>query len=294
MGDRISSINAKTEFYWSKDSILDINDILVNTLIEPVLAVGDTNSRSSIISYPRPIDTTNYFIFYKLDADSTELELNELNNVGYFQVSFPKYPNLTTLNLRDTIIGLSQQNIQIQYKVYNKGNELADSSQTIFSWSTDSLIDVTDFLLLNDTLPSISKTDSISSNINVQVPITSSGIYYVIYKLDDSNSLLELNEEDNTAFKIINVDISTGISNALDLHLKAYVYDRKLIIINDQTKHETLNVELINSLGQAIFSNELTLMNGKNSMQLPDHISPGIYFVILKSKNYIKTIPFSY
>lgn len=295
-GERASLLNSKTEFYWSTDSLLDNSDVLLNSLLESSIGINDSVTSAHTISYPTPLDTINYFIIYKLDADDNEIEINETNNIGFFRVHFADYSNLTTTNYRDTLVVVNRlQTILIPYKVYNLGNNLADSSITASYWSTDTILDINDIGLSTDTIGAVLELDSISSSISFNIPTnTPNGIYYFIYALDSKDSITELNEQDNLAYKYINVDVITGFSSFEESGFKAFIYNKNLIIIKNNLKINDISVSLRNTLGQIMFEKETKLNEGRNQFSLPVNLSKGVYFVVLRSNSFVKTIEFVY
>lgn len=74
-----------TQFYWSTDSILDANDVLLGTKQEA--AIPDTTNRWETFVYTKPTSATGmYYIIYVADATNSATEMREYNNQGYFKL----------------------------------------------------------------------------------------------------------------------------------------------------------------------------------------------------------------
>lgn len=94
--------NTKTNFYWSENDILDINDSLIFEINENSIIPGSIKDTALIFNYPSNITHgTYYYIFYRLDADSIINETNENNNIGSFKLY---YPNIGSINFNDKVV----------------------------------------------------------------------------------------------------------------------------------------------------------------------------------------------
>ena len=72
-------------FYWSTDSILDGNDVLLGTKEEAILT--DTARVWTNFIYTKPTASVGkYYIFYVLDSADAVDEMREYNNTGYFTI----------------------------------------------------------------------------------------------------------------------------------------------------------------------------------------------------------------
>lgn len=86
-----------SNFYWSNDSVWDTSDILITTINEP--PVTDTTFIKRKITIIKPVLTAgNYYIIYKLDANSTVNEMREYNNQGFLKVIQNNPENLPYFN----------------------------------------------------------------------------------------------------------------------------------------------------------------------------------------------------
>lgn len=82
----VASLPSNTDFYWSTDSILDVNnDTYLGSKLES--AVSDTTTTWSSFVFNKPtLSTGTYYIFYQLDVNNTVQEMREGNNIGMFTI----------------------------------------------------------------------------------------------------------------------------------------------------------------------------------------------------------------
>ncbi len=86
-----------TRFYWSNDSIFDVNDVLLGEKIESI--VPDTNFILSEFSYTKPtLAEGKYYIFYQVDVLNQIQEMREYNNLGYFEITQQQLRSLPYAN----------------------------------------------------------------------------------------------------------------------------------------------------------------------------------------------------
>lgn len=74
-----------SRFYWSTDSVITGNAILVATVNEPGYSPQTMNRR--MITFNKPVNTAGtYFILYQLDVYDSVNEIFETNNTGYYRI----------------------------------------------------------------------------------------------------------------------------------------------------------------------------------------------------------------
>jgi subtilase family serine protease len=293
-GQRKSVGSFLTRFYLSTDSIIDNSDLVIANISEN--EIDSATSRSNIIniSLTTPIDSNKNYILYNTDALQQDVELNENNNTGSYYLNFSDYANLLTYNLKDTIRYINSVTTRpMSYTVYNNGNTTAKSTYTGIYWSTDSVLDTQDILLFYDTIPSIQVANSVASSLNVALPVTATlGYSYLIYQLDDGDSLIEWHEDDNLAFKVIFKNYTIGINQLENQSIYIAVVGNTLEIYSPNHDLGNAVITLRNSLGQLIQQFGANLIKGKNSLGLQHLNSKGIYFVGVEMERNVETIKF--
>lgn len=276
-----------TKFYWSEDSVWDNNDSLIFTQFEYPIGSEKTINSIAKITIPTPLNQTKYFLFYLTDGDSNLLETNELNNIGSYQISFPAYPNHFANIKMDSINALiSQSTINVKYSIINNGLEDGIKSSTAFYWSNDSIFDNDDQKILSINENSILKNDTLIATINILYPTPiNQSIYYLFYKTDHDNEILESDENDNIGTFKIYFDYQNSISNYSTFDVfNIYFNKNELTLINPLNFNEnTYNLQLINSNGQSIYSEKIEINKGINKFYFPTNLTSGIYFINIQN-----------
>ncbi len=77
-----------TKFYWSSDNSFDTGDANIQTSNESGILSGNTLNVPLSVTYPPNVTQTNYYLFYRTDADNSIPELDETDNIGSFAVVF--------------------------------------------------------------------------------------------------------------------------------------------------------------------------------------------------------------
>lgn len=281
----------KSKFFWSSDSILDNNDPVIHTITENPILSGTTLYASATITYPVPISQTTYYLFYITDADSNLTETNEYNNIGSFKITFPAYVNYFSNVQWDTIYAvISQPSLNITSSIVNNGLLNGVNSIMAFYWSNDSVFDGNDQNIYAVNVDSIAVGDTLISVVtfNYPTPINQQ-VYYLFYKADNSNIILETNENDNiAAIKIIfdyNNSVGDLICNNIDMFTNG-----KDIFINSPTNNNSLfNLAIVNSNGQTVYRSKIILDVGLNKFCLPNSLASGIYLINISNGNSILT-----
>jgi hypothetical protein len=289
LGQSLGRITS-TKFYWSKDSIFDLNDSVIHVIQENPINSGITANLSVNITKPVNISQSTYYLFYFTDSEDMLLELNELNNVGSFKISFTFLPNYYSNILMDSIAAtMSQPSFNVTYRIINGGLSDGGNSVTGFYWSNDSIFDVGDQLLQSVNEGPIISGDTLSSQINIVYPAPITQKYYFLYYLIDVNdSINEIDESDNTGvFKIVfdyNQSIIENNNSIIDIYNKG----RTVFIKTPKGYNDYYFMKIINLKGQIVYNMNLNLNTGLNTYDLPENVTPGIYIVSLSnSENHI-------
>lgn len=276
-----------TKFYWSKDSIFDLNDSLIHITQENPINSGTTANLSVNITKPVNISQSTYYLFYKTDSEEDLLELNEFNNVGSFKITFILQPNYYSNIVMDSIDAtISQPSFNVTYSIINGGLSDGGNSVTAFYWSTDSIFDTGDQLLQSVIESPIPSGDTLSSQINIvyPAPITQK-YYYLYYIIDVYDSITEIDENDNTGvFKIVfdyNQSLAENNNSVID------IYNRNRIVFIDIPKgyNDKYFIKIINLSGKIIEHVHLSFKTGLNTFNIPEGLSPGIYIISLSNQD---------
>lgn len=274
--------NTSTQFFWSTDSILDGGDMLLDEVIQTPIAADSTIQLSFSFLPPSPVSQSRYYVFYVVDADSALVETNELNNVGSFEVWLQSNVNYTTIITADTVYTTpSQSTFDVTYSIMNNGSASGFGSVTGFYWSENNTFDNSDTKILNVNVNPIVSGDTLSQTVTITypTPLTQS-TYYLFVQLDDGNSMLELDENDNLGVFIVEFDLNSGLDLRNPVQLDLHVYGNTVYIsgLNDM---EMMAARLIisNEQGQTIQEQAINLQAGTNRFPINNSHASGIYYV---------------
>jgi subtilase family serine protease len=203
VNDGVMSDSIDVGFYLSTDNTFSSNDVLIGHTRVDSLALNGTLNDTTTVTIPSGTIPSRYYLFVHVDYLYAQPELNENNN-WTLDVFFVQYvlPDLsireTTLSLDTVTAGFS---VTVNNTLDNNGGATNFNNTIAYYLSTDTLLDNNDVLLGSDYFPNMSANSSRtnSDNINISSGIAT-GNYYVISYADYADYLLEINENNNTAF----------------------------------------------------------------------------------------------
>ncbi|GAL84373.1 peptidase S8/S53 subtilisin kexin sedolisin [Sporocytophaga myxococcoides] len=207
-----------TNFYLSKDSIVDEYDYLVGQSYVSYVSPGSINYYSVNSYIPSTVADGDYFLIAKADDYKNVSESNEFNNDAFIKVKVkvPSYDiaisNLTKSSEMVTV----GSGIYLSYKESNLGDITFPYHYTGFVLSTDTIYNDSDI-----NLGTYYGYDLYPGNVNyynqyIYIPTTvPAGNYYLIVKTDSNNNTKETDENNNIAYTRIriitpNVDLSVN------------------------------------------------------------------------------------
>ncbi len=288
----IDGDSSKTKFFWSEDSILDVSDTLAYTISEGEILTGDTLNHSFNLTYPTPVRQSKYYLFYVTDGDRDIAELNELNNLGSYLVSFAPYINYAVANPDSIYVLMANPSFNINYSIENTGDLDGVNTSTAMFWSKDDKLDVLDVPL--QTIPEnpILAQSQLNSNSNIiyPTPVTQAD-YYLLYKADATDSIFEADETDNLGLIKIHFDIySSLIENEL-VDVEMFVSGDNLFILAPQDmNNEAFSMRMYSTSGQSIFAKKIVVNAGTNTFVIPSNISAGLYLITVSRGSEAQTL----
>lgn len=185
------------------------------------LSTGWTSPES--ISYTIPSDTApgTYYFYFWIDATETEAESNEDNNRYQWDITVESCstpsPDLAVLNP-----SVSPQTVKpgdtvsVSCSVKNQGDGTTGASSTLkYYLSTDSTYSSDDtYLNVYDGVSTLSAGASENETASLTIPSsTNTGDWYILFVSDATDNITESNENNNTAYKQIQVGTSACSPN---------------------------------------------------------------------------------
>jgi subtilase family serine protease len=231
-GNSNYSGNGTCKVWFSSDSILGLNDLLVQTSNNSI-NYGTTSNLS--FSYTPPFNVTagTYYFIFEADANNLFTEPNENNNFDFIPVEIQEsYHDLEAVDLTNLPSSFNFINsYTLQAKIRNNGR-INTSSTYPFEYqillSADSIFDVND-VVLNYLNTSSSTVINNITNYNISIAFNNinypPGPAYLILFVDSENRHSEIDENNNTfAVPIIFPDVTfddtpTNITVANQLQL---------------------------------------------------------------------------
>jgi trimeric autotransporter adhesin len=263
-----------TQFYFSGDTLIDVSDVLMNTVTSTTLDPGAYLNGNFPLSYPAGTTYGTYYIISRTDPWNAISESNESNNLKYTVHRY--YPDMNDfyigeLSAPDTLLRNVQTLISCRLSNYNMP---VSSSPVGFYLSDDWLFDHEDLLLTSVDSGGMLNYEQAFVYTNITIPAsTVPGIYYLIAAADDQNSMFETNENNNTVIHSVLVSNITGITVLGDNGFMIYPnpsagnFDLKGNFATEEWGNE-LSIEVLNTSGKLIYREHF-----KNQGELQKHIS---------------------
>ncbi|MFA0961788.1 CARDB domain-containing protein [Roseivirga sp. BDSF3-8] len=187
-----NNVSFKVTYYLSKKTYLDGTE----TVLGYDFSTGDDGEYGQFML--PAITDGNYYILYEVDSDQDVTESNESNNIAYQAIQIFNRPDLeiTSLNLNQHIFSTTPV-VDFTLNVLNSGTLPSTTVNLQGYLSTDSNIGFGDIQFYSSTLSglNVGQQTTITDQITLN-PITE-GDYYVIFAVDQNNSLIEISELNN-------------------------------------------------------------------------------------------------
>jgi hypothetical protein len=216
----INFTNTSNNFFcfWYKHSAISTTSALINfSTLQPDSIVGRPLSFSNEAKYTIPANPSPGWDCFcadisEYDNQKTATFKLSVSNVDAIEIDDfyigESMPNLAIEGEKELLYSLnSQLSDTLHYYYYNGGTEPVGKLSTAFYYSLDSIFDQTDLLL------TIKQEDSLAGQTNVFTSITYSKPpnipeeYFIVYKTDVGEEVIEMFEEDNVGFfKITNIE----------------------------------------------------------------------------------------
>ncbi|AIZ64717.1 hypothetical protein PK28_15460 [Hymenobacter sp. DG25B] len=300
-----SSSNAA--YYLSTDSKLDGQDVLLASSTGGQLGAQQYDSRSTTLTIPSGTKAGTYYVLFVADYQNTVAESNEQNNVSAVSLAVEDpYVDLQAYSVTTSSYSVvTGGKLDLYGYIYNQGNMTSAATSVGFYLSKNATYDGTDVLLSNNTLASITGTNSyynygsVSSTVTIPTG-TAVGTYYLLMVADNKNSITESNEQNNvtyTSISVVQPSVDLYISDAsLSRYSVAagsnfttgfYVINQgntsastsnAQVYLSSNTTFDGNDVLLVTSTGGALGGGSYSYRN--TSATVPTTTTPGTYYVL--------------
>lgn len=201
-----SAPSSVTRFYLSTNAVLDAGDVVLGgSRAVPALAGGAGSSGSTTLAIPSNTAVGTYYLFAKADADDALTETQETNNATARELRIGT--DLAVSAFTVPAKAGAGSSIGVTDTMVNQGTGVAPPSTTRFYLSQNALLDAGDTLLAGSrNVGELAAGASSSGPTTLVIPSTIvAGVYYVIVKIDADNAVVETQEGNNIAARMIQI-----------------------------------------------------------------------------------------
>ncbi len=199
-----------TKFYLSTDKTLDANDTYLTNEYTLSLGGGESQTSSVYIPLSDNLKPDTYYIIVQADSENEVEESNENNNIVSQAITLtpPLQSDLTITDLVAPDSVNTGSSLNISYTLRNQGRSGTGwpFNFTKFYLSKDDTLDSADVEIGSDSAEEINPGTAQTRNISLEIPVKFRGdTYYLFAKVDPGEYIVESNENNNTASKIIKI-----------------------------------------------------------------------------------------
>ena len=196
----------------SADTIPDLSDFEIGNTALSLIDIGESPYKTVNLTIPASTPDGYYYFIYYVDMPDIYGETNEYNN--YRVVQFYLKTPLPDLEVQDYLLitpvkvaSGATSSSTFEGKIRNTGEISASSSQLRYYISTDTVPDVSDYILGTSSGTTLNVSASYSArNLNGLVySSVSPGNYFLIQYADPDNLVAELDENNNIQFYSITI-----------------------------------------------------------------------------------------
>ena len=193
-----------TAFYLSADSSLDSGDTPLGSRSVPPLGPGAASTATTNLTLPAGLATRTWYVLARADAGNTELESQETNNVAARAVQIG--PDLTVSPFTVPGTAAAGGTITVSDTTTNGGGSPAAASTTAFYLSANNVLDASDLPLGTRAVPPLAAGATSVASTLLTIPTgTAAGGWYVIARADAADAVVETQEGNNTAARLVQV-----------------------------------------------------------------------------------------
>ena len=194
-----------TRVYFSRNSLLDAGDTPLGAAGVPALAPGTLQDATVTATLPPDLAPGYYYVIAKADADGVESETQESNNATARLVTVG--PDLVVSALSAPASAGAGSVVALAITVKNQGGGAAAASLARFYLSANALWETTDTPLPGGfETPSLAPGSTATGTASVTIPAgTAAGSFYVIAKADGDGAVVETQEGNNAAARLVQV-----------------------------------------------------------------------------------------
>jgi subtilase family serine protease len=286
-----------TRFYLSANNALDSGDVLLGgSRAVPALASAAASTGTTMLPIPSTTAAGTYYVIARADADEAVTETQETNNTAVYGLQIGT--DLTPAALTVPAKAGAGSSILVTDTTTNRGTGVAPASVNRFYLSTNALLDAGDAPLGGSrSVPQLAAGASSTGQTSLAIPATTTaGFHYVIVKVDADNVVVETQEGNNTAARLVQIGADLVV---LSITAPAAGAAGAPLTVSDTTQNQgggttaTTATGFYFSTNTALDAFDLPLNRrtvaglaegassaGSTTVTLPSGIAPGLYYLI--------------
>ena len=206
---------SRTSFYLSTNVAFDNADTLLQSRSVGPLAAGASSTGNATLTLPATLATGTYYLIAQADGDSAIAELNEINNGRASAIRVG--PDLVVSALSAPLRAAGGGTIAVTDTTANSGSGPAAASATAFYLSSNITVEAADIRLSPArSVPALGAGQGSTLTTTVTLPDVAPGPWYVLAVADDSGSVTETQEANNSKFAsiLIGPDLMFGFATS--------------------------------------------------------------------------------
>ncbi|MBE9204984.1 S8 family serine peptidase [Nostoc sp. LEGE 06077] len=214
-----NAFSSYTLFYLSHDQTVSDDDVYLGSDYVDGITGGAYSSESVALKIENNLAAGSYYLLSQANGNGDAIESNVNNNTFAQAINITQ--TKTDLIIQNAVAPSSisvGESFKVSYRVKNQGVGKAFPSSTMFYLSRDKTVSNDDLYLGSDEIASLnpgaysSRTVTFSIEKNITV-----GSYYLLYKADGNNNVVETNESNNIVAKAIALKNSFSSTNGYGL-----------------------------------------------------------------------------
>jgi len=283
------------KIYLSSNILLDINDVFLDSVLVDSILHLQQITISKDITIPAGTATGIKYLIFNVDANNDIYESNENNNLSYKALTIvAELPDMVVENAQvDSLTIHAGESSDASCTVSSIGYLDSPSSNVKVYLSTNSSFNInTDVLIHTESLAGIVSGNDENLSFNITIPHeTDLGSYYLLYIVDDANTIEETNENNNIDFVVISVlnPISVeeiNMNNKVQIIPNPNSGEFSVLISSNNFKSE--EVRVFNIIGNLIASKSVQKNSNNIKVDLKQ-LPSGVYFIRLIGESQIVT-----
>lgn len=284
----IASGISSTEFYLSKDDILDVGDLLVGSFDEISISAGSNVSDNTTIVIPKTVVAGQYYLIYKADNS------NENMNTSSIVISIVSLPDLIINAVKAPENGIIGSTLNVEYSIKNTGTMDCAPSTSGLYLSEDEVLDQNDLLLTTISELSITRGIEVAMNVTITIPaVVTQGLYYLIVAADHKELITEIEKINNNSSVPITLSGSktTGIIGKKLLISRIYPNPAEtnlMVELSLSSMYTPLTIQLYDLSGMCVLDKEVLSLTNTISLDI-ENLSAGMYMIRLQTGNNVES-----